>query len=566
MPTTKNKDSLQTKLTGLFAQQRVRDSEFSQERLRKLFYQLLRQSYLQDDLQEHSQSLANHLANYYWHLGKNMLEPNSLSQIAACLYYHLCRWRPNKGRVGREFLQLVEQFNELFKSQTTPTAADLITFRDSLVQYDKKLNTRSIALEHRQLTGDLNQSTAEQTRIELADTINTLFANRQLPRWLTEFIHQKLFFDLTALTLNQNESHTVERWIDLLRQLAWVYEMPSLSPQESLHHQQKLYTFLPEVIEKIDESYYASFPDTNIYEYHLEKLIESLVNCLKKQVEDTEPFLPINQQSTDSTIVVANSPDIKAQAQYQPGDWFFLKHAHDPIAAYKIYFFDEQSGVAYFSDYYGKRSASYDSEQVAFFIASKVLVKIKSFETQLLHIVDFFIDQEQKYWARKSAAPIESPVRKEKPTESPHHQPADEINQSVKKIKQEIDELEQRLVKKQATSSETNLATPGETQNSPPIKQTVKSDEEIQAFGLLLNNLQLGAWLRFVESTEPRQKLTLKLPSSDKYLFTDRLGRKMGEYKLADLKTLFSQGLLEVVSEGEQFDNKLEQIVRGQRR
>ena len=80
-----------------------------------------------------------------------------------------------------------------------------------------------------------------------------------------------------------------------------------------------------------------------------------------------------------------------------------------------------------------------------------------------------------------------------------------------------------------------------------------------------IDKLSIGAWMRFLQQqSEPIElKLSAKIKEQDKYIFTDRFGRRVSEYNGAQLTSLSDNGQLIVLRQGDnKFESSLEKVVR----
>ena len=565
MLTHSSLEKTQSKLTGLFAQARIKNSTESQQRFSTFIGKAIQLSPVHVDLIEHQSTFTRFLADFLWQSGTSMLNFECLVfRTYTDLYFHYCRWLPNRGRIGREFPQLLEQFNQLHSTDQPskpqvpatqfPKERAYRNYKETLDSYTENISSRSQALEQRQLSGHINQTQAERAKAEIANSINSVFKESQLPSWFCDFIHQKVYLDLTALQLNRGNPKLLQRWMGLLEQLAWVYGGDHLTEHQQRHHQQKVYAHVPELIETINEELFVDFPDQVIYQANLEQLLSSLMNCIKQEIEETTNF-PAIKYTLERSIALESSKEIKDKIIFELNEWFWLWSDNIPQPL-KLYHREANTNLLHLSDYYGKHCALYSDEEFTFLIASKRIKKIPDLSTAVIQAINQYIAKEQAIATQRQ----QSQEHKNKSSKQ-------EIQQSANKIEKEIENLKEEIkTTKQKTNARAQLETQRKANNIDTARKITKTKDEIDIFTQAIDKLQLGAWVEFRAHKETKQKLTLKLPSSDKYLFTDRLGRKVGEYKLAQLIQEFAEGNLQIVSTGEQFDSKLESIVRGQRR
>ncbi|WP_317929232.1 DUF1631 family protein [Halioxenophilus sp. WMMB6] len=406
-------------------------------------------------------------------------------------------------------------------------------------------------MEQRQALAEQNQQKIQQTQRDLVATINRLLTGQYLPGWLSEFIRQRLAVDFIPLKVTAEGKATVDLWLDLLRHLAWAYKSKHASEHEAHQHQSRVYEELPGVIDTIDQRFLVGLPDRQAYEQILESVMASLVDCIRKGPEEAILFKPINTEITTEKLKLSTTKGVKESLTLTVNEWYFIRNLGEPSSTHKLFAVDAAKDLYQFSDYYGKSTQSLTGDQVTLLTATKKLLPVPCHSELFFKMVTAFIQYEEKR-AQRALTAAQHRTEQPKPISDTTEQqnsgsPAAESNPSA---------LTQDHAQPLPTGINDELAT----------SVIVKSEQEIAQFADQIKSLQLGAWLQFRQQEPEQQKLTLKLPSSDKYVFTDRWGRKTGEYRLQELLDRYARDLLSILSQGEQFDSKLEQIVRGQRR
>ncbi len=78
----------------------------------------------------------------------------------------------------------------------------------------------------------------------------------------------------------------------------------------------------------------------------------------------------------------------------------------------------------------------------------------------------------------------------------------------------------------------------------------------------VISEISLGAWISVEsEDDKERYKLVVKINSTDKFIFVDRLGLKKLEIKTDELLCRMNAGQIKVLSEGAEFDETLSRVV-----
>jgi len=552
-------DVMTTKLKSLFNRMEKDGDACAKSRFDQLINLLVSRTRYHSELHEPATAFTSALAGYLWASRQDMVNLGAVEQCISQCHSHLLAWKPNKGRVGKEFPSLLADLNSLLAGGVAHNDERWNTLLGGIQEYGANHQQRSEAFEQRQLSGTLNLHNLDKARAALQNEINAVLEFSYLPHWLIEFINKTLVADLTTLYLSDHNSITIELWISLLDDIKWVFKQ-ELKGEELTGHQQLIYQKVPTIIDTVNEKLSFGLPNSIHYANILEQLAESLFALVKQEQVDViaYPCIPVPQ--VHATIKMNSKGNLQNQHKLVTGNWFHLLEADAKNSCHKLFHQDTSSGVSYFSDYYGKNTLHLESQELMLLLATKKLKPAPIFKNEFSALLSRFIKHEQG-----KAYSIEDSVKLQQQVVPPRYKASspNDVKRSVDKISQELNTFSQneREIDPILAKSDDNI----ESNADALANEVAAIDEPTAAFINQINTLQLGAWVKFLGNETEMQKLTLKLPSSDKYVFTDRLGRKTGEYKLTELISFHKQARVEIISRGEQFDSKLEQIVRGQR-
>lgn len=470
----------------------------------------------------------------------------STSQYLSCIndiYFHIARWRPNNGRIGKELPTILDSCIELLKNPSLCTDNAWQSLNRDLQDYSSNLRQRTVALETRQVRALESQDKLNVARQNINISINQSAKDARIPIWLDVFIHQTLSADLAILHLINSHHPTILRWLELLADLKTIYGTCSeVKPNDK--SKQAMYALGPKVLDNLSEELIESLPHNPKYQTTINRLADSVVNCIKFQAVEVRPYSKLKESLSSSSVKLVNSSRRELNIEAYVGRWFHLLLEPENVSAQKLYHLNPTTEMVYFSDYYGKNTLQLSVEELSIMIAAKKLVAIKEFNKVYKAQLCKFVHTEEQRINRHQQEQLSTVASNQ--------------NHSSRR------ESRERITKE--LSSLSNYA----KTSCPSVNvDKGKSENEKEKIGNFISetaNLQLGAWIRLTGSSTGFHKLALKMPCSNKYVFTDRLGRKSFEFKIDDLVNLYRQDQINIVSPGERFDSKLEEIVKKQRR
>ncbi len=558
-----NARPLHSRWQQLFHGQASADIKHSKERFVRQIAALLHQTQASPELTFDANALAKYFAGHIWYWQTQAPGNTTGLQYLQQVCFHAGRWSPNRGRIGRELPKHLETTIAILATPPGRNPAAWSNAAKVLAQYHATWLNRSCALEQRQLASEINLDRLELAKAKVAQKINEVLSGSVLPAWLSDFITETLSVDLAADYVNNDCDQTIANWLARLEELRDVY-CHSSNPEATTQQQQWVYSTAPTLIDLYTEANFPCLPSRPEYRANFDRLVDSLVGCIRRQPEATQAYRPASSKSAKDAIKLSGSLTEIEQLAVNQGQWFHhLQEGHN-TEAFKLFYLCHSSGKAYFSDYYGKVNLTLEADQLKLLMATKHLLPILNFQTTLNTVLERFIQQEEiNARDRKTAEELQRQTqiknRNAQQNKPQNNTPLDASVNTPTTTEQSIAKITQDI----ATARVPPQSEPLDTESN---QSKNKEPAETKSFVDAISMLQLGAWLK-ITTTEPKlHKLALKLPSSDKYLFTDRLGRRSAEYKLQDLVELFQRDAVEIVSKGERFDTKLEQIVKNQRR
>lgn len=448
------------------------------------------------------------------------------------LFNHLAIWEPAAGKTGRRFSIWLDNLAAAMPTLDINSSSTVNELTDQLAFHIKEDEQHQQKLEQRITDSQGAHDQIEHAQNTVLSFIGRRLSGQPLPEEIVDFIQSHLLSDLQYLLIHQGvDCLEWKKWQRLLQALSWAFTQSNTDT-----HRNKIMTLLPPIIEQIDSSYWQTFPKDHNYPQFIQTLNDYFVLALQSVPITCINFPELNHQIKDQQRTVIDQSMLDDLERFQIGDWFSFQTETNCRAVIKgkLLLKLPQQDQLLFVRYNGRKLSNYTFSEFSLALAAKIAKPIKR----------------RHLYARTLKASLQQLDRRYQ-----HHL-----------------KLEQRIAETQARDIAANKAkqeAQALEQQSPSNHSEYNiSDSEKAQFERKLSSLHVGAWLELhTENQQPaRIKLSVKLQASDKYIFTDRLGKKAADHKLTDLVKLMASGQLSILSEGEHFENSLEKVVRGLRK
>ncbi|MAZ89876.1 MAG: hypothetical protein CL693_19750 [Cellvibrionaceae bacterium] len=451
-----------------------------------------------------------------------------LCQFIHQLYNHLAVWEPAAGKTGRRFSDWLHNLVSVLPQLDINSSSTLNELIEQLDTHRQQDQTHQLKLEQRIKDSQDSHDQIDKARDNVVGFIVRRLSGQPLPEELVDFIQTHVIPDLQYLLIHQGiESPDWKRWQRLLQTLSWAFKQT-----DSDAHRNKVMTLLPPMIDQIDESYWQHFPKTHHYSEFIEALNEYFVLILQTIPVECAPFPSQEYAEHIQQSIVVDQSMLDDLARFQEGDWFnFVAESKDaPLIKGKLLSKLPQHDRLLFVRYNGRKLAEYSFSDFSLALASKIARPIK----------------QNHLYARTLKNTLQQLDRRYQ-----HHL----------KLEQRVAEnvaMQQAAAKAKQEAQALRKQSPARTRNDIPDQDKTLIREQLSA-------LHVGAWIE-IKSPNKQLKLSVKLQASDKYIFTDRVGKKAADHSLAELVAMMAQGELSILSQGEHFENSLEKVVRGLRK
>ncbi len=457
---------------------------------------------------------------------------HALCRFIHQFFNHLAIWEPAAGKTGRRFTTWFDNLVAALPTLDINSSSTVNELSDQLAHHIGEDELHQRKLEQR-----IEDSQGAHDQIDNAkDTVLSFVSKRlsgqALPEEIADFIQSQLLSDLQYLLVHHGvDCPDWKKWQRLLQALSWAF-----SQSNSDAHRTKVMTLLPPIVEQIDESYWRYFSEDHHYPEFFQTLNDYFVLILQDIPITCIEFSKLEHVGKDTHQAVLDQSMIDDLERFQIGDWFSFQSDDDCKTTVKAKLLLKQShkDQLLFVRYNGRKFADYSFSEFSLALAAKVAkpIKRRHLYARTLKTTLQQLDRRYQHHLKLEQRIAETQAR----------------DIAANKAQQEAQTLEQRLC---ANGHDQNL--------SPSDKANYEQ---------VLSALHVGAWLELQREDQEtvRLKLSVKLQSSDKYIFTDRLGKKAADHKMSELVNLMASGQLSVLSQGEHFENSLEKVVRGLRK
>jgi hypothetical protein len=463
-------------------------------------------------------------------------------------FFHLRTWYSGLGPTGRKFTERLTALSEALAKGPEQWAAALTSFNQAC---DKELD-RAAMLAERMQTSELGHIKIAHAQQRVTGIYNDVVALHQLPEATLDFIDHIVLPSLQYLLINESEqAPDWSFWMRILRLIVW-----SVNPEKSPEDRQAFFNKGPVLLSQLENQSVSKAFSGNVYRDYVDEFSAQIITLLKGQAIETVTA-PKRQVSAEVESL-SQLQNGGAEHHFSAGDWLEFDSGETLI---RCQFLMQAPGT----------------DTLLFVNRSGHKVLQKTVE-QMSACFDAGIAQEIPKIPSLSAALAAVNARMENLHERLTTQALAEQQEREKleRQKQALIQAKKRqlLVKKEAevkARAEAERLALERAAREQAIKARQLSEAREareQQLRDTLDNLTLGTWadLPLDDGKAVRCKLAVSMRSTNKYIFVDRVGRKVAELLYDDLLGYLLRDEAVFYKPEQGFENRLETIVRGLRR
>lgn len=540
-----------------------------------LLTQLLRHSLLDESIRAQLQRL-------YLPLVKSLLLNDglyvdaigSVARLIDCVCESAAGWYGALGRGGEQYLlqlaDTVEQILQRFETDEHALPVVVNAFADSIARE----NERVARLEKRICETEIGSLRARRAQILVTDLFNEKIAGKILPKSVVDLLRTS-FLEQVRLFLIQEgpQSELWKRWQKLTETLVW-----SLQPKTQPADKQKLYSLIPTISSELDRSMQAIERQKGALAPLLAAIESAHIDVMKGQLANAIAVEPLDAGFGIAGVRTVVSRSLIEQAEsYTEGQWFLYKNEQEQVVRCKLALKLPDMDQLLFVNRMGQKVMQKGIEDFAYCLSAKL--------ARPLNDKPLYQRMAQKVMQDLAAQFAE----RERMARAARHKLKEEARLAAEKLEREKAEREAEAQQRAAAAAKARaeaeaLAAAREQAERDAAQQAqvvaqaearvraeqdaLHREDRIRMAKMSLDSLNIGAWVRLPGASGElvHGKLAVKMRSSGRFIFVDRIGIKVAEYLRDELIDMLVERRADIVEQSEQFEDRLAKIVGSMRR
>ncbi len=456
-------------------------------------------------------------------------------------YYHsitqnMAVWSPTPGKKTdiklRRFenqLSILDSIKNANSHEATKTLAQL--HKELSEQHAKEL-ARSEKLETRLIDSEAGSRTIKEAENTVAKLFNEHLAGSPLTAPIQEFAYENLRREMQYLFINHGRGATQYRlWEKTVKILGWLFKTDKTAEQK-----RQLSTVLPNHLELLNNTIKPlTYPQENLDEFVREInfaffsiLQQQSITCVQA------PAIESSEDRLEDGITISRQA-LEQWKDIKTGDWFEFQQEDQQTQRVKLIH-------------------QFVTEDTFLFSNSEGL---KAFE------------KTRKAWIYCLASGMAKPIASHLSMEILLNKAAQKSQNLLKKLKADTEEIrlererQLRIAAAKAQQEADMLQNKEQLKRKQALEQRASITPEQQQHGEeLVSKLRTGDWVDYNDGEKTiRGKLAVHLLSSNKYIFTDRLGSKLLELSREQLIEQITLKTITIHGGGISFEDQLAKVV-----
>ncbi len=496
---------------------------------------LIQDSDLHEDIQGLLKDLRPEVINYANDNDAVFCDPdNPIRLFLSQVLKKSSTWYPVPGRLGQEF---PTRMLALWREHFAKPANLVIALNEYLARDEKKADLAEKRLCESE-SGAIKQAYAHSRVLTL---LNQHLNACLIPEGIRNFFESDCRTELNYCLLNiEANKDSWKYWSLVIEEAGFIFKSDGKSGRSELTQRIQGLLTLIEQGPKMDTCH------EDVHHTFIESMNAALFTRLKGEFDTEEPWKRlINGQGSDAEFASLSKAAAQKAKGLNVGDWFLFTDEHERVLRCKLALKPEGTKQLLFVNAHGRKVMQKDVETFLLCLSAAVAKPLKSnnqFELSFTRLIN------------KKRELLEA-----------------EQDSQRAQVKQEEEARANELVTEQEHGSNLKGARPLNSSELPsePVSQREQEDsEDLQRAEHSLSTLHVGARVELLgdggESTHC--KLAVIIRGSDKFIFTDRLGKKVAELAKSELLSRFMHQQVIVHGAGENFEDQLAKVIRGLRK
>ena len=540
---------------------------------------------LMTQLQRHSlldEAIRQQLQRLYIPLVKTLLIEDrgwtdagpACAQLIDAVCESAAGWYGGLGRGGEAYLALVSdtitQLLQRFDGDAQVLSPIVMQFVDGVARE----NERIAKLERRLCDTEIGALRARRAQVMVIDFYNEKIAGKLLPKAVVDQLHT-VFLEQMRLFLIQEgpQSPLWKRWQKLIDTLVW-----SLQPKAQDVDKQKLYSLIPSLGSELESALHGIERHAGVFAPLLRAVEMAHIDVMKGQLQHAVAVEPLDAGFGVAGVKTVVSRNLMQQAEaYAEGQWFLYKNEQDQVVRCKLALKLPDMDQLLFVNRLGQKVMQKGIEEFAYCLSVKLARPLhdKPLYQRTAHKV---LSELASQFAERERALIEAQQKLQREQQERQQQAAREQAQREAEAQQRAAAAAKARAEAEALAQAREAAEREAEQQAQRVAQAeaqARAERDAQhredltrMARLSLDSLNIGAWMRLPGTSGDivHGKLAVKMRSSGRFIFVDRIGIKVAEYLRDELIELLVERKADIIEQSEQFEDRLAKIVGTMRR
>lgn len=473
-------------------------------------------------------------------------QTHPLRQLVHLLVIHSFGWFEGLGRAGQKWRDYLQEVGAFLTSQEVLDPIRQFSQLDQAEAFVQKEVGRSQVLEKRVREAEQGSDRAWYFRQLTAARINQFFAAGPMPERVAQFLAGPWRDSMQLLLMEEGEKS--DNW---LRQCKLVETLlKAVSDPEADQAKQRLYEVAAGLVPALSKSLHSFKHNPQLAAAWLDDIQELLMQRVKGRALETAETAPLE-------VDPGFSPTAGAATDQGHGlidKWFLDQQSgvRQKCVAYLPYR-QQVVWVNYLGAKVGVQTWKEVGEQLKSqrlqpFAASSGLTRLlQNTLARFVRVHQLQEAQRKQIKERQVAQAREEEMQRQ----LARQKAAEEAERIARERQAQLQKREQERLAAEEQAHRQRL----EEEEKRRLEQLRQAREALDA-------LQLGGWVEIIEAGEPKRcKLAVRLNATDKLVFVDRIGLRVGEFKREELVQRIVEGTVRVLDNGTDFDERLSRVV-----
>lgn len=478
------------------------------------------------------------------------LQPQHPAAVALDkLFFHLERWYPEVGPADK----LKQRFDKMIAALGEVTdEKGFIAVVDSFNRDGDRDLERAARLAERLQASELGHIRTAVAQNRVNALFNRHLAGQPLTEEVAQFVTDNLLPALQFTLINDTASDgDWAFWSKALRLLAW-----SLSPDKSPEEVQEFYNRGPALVRQLESSAPPASCDAEAYHRFVDTVSAQVITLLKGQALET---ITLPERPVDESALLAEAVELDSREGWQSGDWIVFSAEGESELRCQCLLQVPGTDQLLFVNRAGRKVLQKSRKQMDLCRESGIarpLANTPLFTTaqaaalgSLTRWLERLQEDERAAREREHRERTEARARLEARRAEKQAREKARAKAEAEAARLAVEEAERRRQREAAAQREAQVV------------QARQAEAQVDA-------LTLGTWAEIPDATgqRVRAKLAVSMRSTGRYIFVDRVGSQVAEYKREQLVDLLLAGQVRFQQPERGFESRLETIVRGLRK